>query len=166
MEDGSSTGSGILITNDHRNTSVTVMALGDCNLKMVAVGGGGPGGVAGGGGSGYLKWKELPGLQGYLAIEVDVGRSWRSSLVIEEGGETLLEAKEGNGPNGLKGGSGFSGGGGCGESESGSYGKGGHGGTNGGNGEAGTGGTNNGSGGGGSGGSVLGSVPLTDFHLM
>ena len=72
---------------------------------MVAVGGGGPGGVAGGGGSGYVKWKERPGIQGYLAIEVDVRRSWRGSIVIGEGGKTLLEAKEGNGTNQFKGGS-------------------------------------------------------------
>ena len=117
LEDGSTSSSGQLITGWEGvgpvvgGAKVTAVALGSCDLVMVAVGGGGYGGGGGGGGSGWVEWLQVS-VEGSLNLQVQAGSGNSGSYVKEEGGEVLLEAHSGGFTEGYDhwGGDGYSGG--------------------------------------------------------
>merc|ERR1719422_1579944 len=106
----------VKVTNTSSSQTGMVTALGPCQLRLLAVGGGGRGFEYGGGGSGYLASlaQDIP--PGEFLLTVDVGRSGAPSSV-SAGGRVLLEAPPGHDGfynNTNWGGDGYSGGGdGC-----------------------------------------------------
>ena len=91
------------------NTNLSILALADCELTVVAVGGGGYADI-GGGGSGYVVRSSLPVLTSALVVRVG-GRGETSSLQTTDG-ETVIAAPPGGNGNYYDGGAGYSGGGG------------------------------------------------------
>ena len=74
------------------NTNLSILALADCELTVVAVGGGGYADI-GGGGSGYVVRSSLPVLTSALVVRVG-GRGETSSLQTTDG-ETAITASTG-----------------------------------------------------------------------
>merc|ERR1712183_342804 len=75
LEEGVMKFGGLMITDTHETTNVLPVALGICELVIVAVGGGGGGNdnsYSGGGGSGYIDWKK-ENLTGIIELQVSVG---------------------------------------------------------------------------------------------
>lgn len=122
MEDGSMTPR-LVITDTSKSVTIMPVALGTCELTVVAVGGGGGGGVFyGGGGSGYVEWSTL-NITGTRQLTVTVGNG-KAESVVSADGEVIVRARPGESASyDYEGGDGYSGGGG--------YGDGGNGGTNG-----------------------------------
>ena len=139
--------------NTGNTTTTNILALGECELTVLAVGGGGTG-YNGGGGSGYVASTSVEVLTSQLIVKVG-GRLKSSSLETSEG-EIIITAAfgESGGYTAFhNGGAGYSGGGGGGSSYSGD------GGEDGGNGHGGR-----GSGGAGSG-LDISSIHLQQFSL-
>ena len=138
--------------NKTGDTNVNILALGDCELTVVAVGGGGSGNYAGGG-SGYVTNASLTVLTSELVVRVGGGGD-PSSLETSEG-QTIITAQPGQDNVNEVGGSGYSGGGGGGSNGS----DGGEGGADGGDGD-------DGDGAGGTGtGLDISAIKLTSFSL-
>ena len=95
--------------NQTGDTTVTILALGDCELTVVAVGGGGSHSYLGGG-SGYVATTSLTVLSSELVVRVG-GPRQLSSLETSEG-ETIITAQSGQDGFSPAGGAGYSGGGG------------------------------------------------------
>ena len=118
-----------MITNTHETKAVHLVALGSCELVIVAVGGAGDGGDSssnscGGGGSGYVVWK-AQNMTGTMELEVSVGGEGSKSSV-RSNGTIIVEADRGeSGDDGdssghpSSGGDGYCGGGGGGSDHAG-----------------------------------------------
>ena len=112
--DGESSTSGVLVTN---STTVKALALGYCELTVLAVGGGGDSEYSssgyGGGGSGYIEWTTM-NLTGPADrdLQITVGGN-RQKTSVTYSNNILVEAqpgynrKYGNGAGGFSGGSSF-----------------------------------------------------------
>ena len=140
-------------------TTVNILAVGNCELTVVAIGGGGKRGAGdGGGGSGYVASTNLTVSTSQLVVTVGVGGPGELSSLETSEGETIIAAQPGGSGNGDgnsgDGGAGYSGGGG------GCYYDGGNGGEDGGDGH------NNRCGNGGAGsGLQISSIPISSFTL-
>merc|ERR1719410_998212 len=109
---------GVKIEDTHQMIDVNLVALGFCQLVLVAVGGGGgpgSGSYSGGGGSGLIEWKS-ENITGTIELRVAVGGS---NSKVTYNGTTFLEASSGSSASKTNGGGGYSGGGGAGDTHEG-----------------------------------------------
>ena len=112
----------VMLSNTGETFNITVNGFGSCELRFLAIGGGGNGydnihGYAGAG-SGYVQYKsihfDLESLGGGIVISAQVGdQSETSSVNILNGDNSIgFDADRGQNGGGYNGGSGYSGGGG------------------------------------------------------
>ena len=97
------------------DTTVNILALGNCELTVVAVGGGGYGAglnYGGGGGSGYVSSTNMTLITSQLVVRVRVGGTGELSSLETSEGQTIITAQSGGNRDGSEGGAGYCGGGG------------------------------------------------------
>ena len=109
VDEGVAATGGLLLTS---SSTVVAVGLGQCNLTVLAVGGGGHGYNGAAGGSGNVVWRELE-VSGSAQLNVTVGGGMETSAVQFKGEEVIQAMPGGNGAM-YQGGRGYSGGGGSG----------------------------------------------------